>query len=327
MGLKNKIENWILSKSSSYNFYKNQYEQNSLKNKTSNPAIENEFKELKKEFDSFKLLTDNQMDSMSYLMRTLLIDYEMNDSKNTLKNIHDLSNELLIFIANLCDNNNLNWWLDFTTLLGAVRHNYFIPWEDKIDISMPRKDFMEFKKIIPDEIEKHNLSDTVEIESSKEKSSLTLLIKNQRLNDSNLYLTLFNIYAYDFLHVYDKKTTKKAYKKCFDNNYNLEKYYSELNLSYEKKDYLILGINQKPYKFLIFKSEKVFPLKKVQFGEKLYNCPVNTHYYLKKLYRDYHNIPQEIAIPKTVDKFRYIDSDEIYRESINKLKEINLNLG
>ncbi len=47
-------------------------------------------------------------------------------------------------LRELWDKYGLRWYADFGTLLGAVRHNGFIPWDDDIDITMPRKDFMIF---------------------------------------------------------------------------------------------------------------------------------------------------------------------------------------
>ena len=49
--------------------------------------------------------------------------------------------EILDYIVSLCDSNNLRYYLSYGTLLGAIRHRGFIPWDDDIDITMPRPDY------------------------------------------------------------------------------------------------------------------------------------------------------------------------------------------
>lgn len=55
-------------------------------------------------------------------------------------------------VARVCRKHGLNFYADYGTLIGAVRHGGFIPWDDDFDISMMREDYMTFLKIAEKEL-------------------------------------------------------------------------------------------------------------------------------------------------------------------------------
>ncbi len=62
----------------------------------------------------------------------------------TIKEVQKVSLEILRDIHTFCVDNNLKYTLQGGTLIGAVRHKGFIPWDDDLDIAMPRPDYDRF---------------------------------------------------------------------------------------------------------------------------------------------------------------------------------------
>ena len=68
--------------------------------------------------------------------------------KLDLKEIQKIELNILSYFADICKEYGLRYGLTSGTLLGAVRHKGFIPWDDDIDIVMPRPDYIKFIEII-----------------------------------------------------------------------------------------------------------------------------------------------------------------------------------
>lgn len=76
---------------------------------------------------------------------------------NNIEYLQRLHTDLMTImdeIHRICTKHNLKYYLVGGTLLGAVRHKGFIPWDDDLDIAMPREDMQEFIRIAPGEFKK-----------------------------------------------------------------------------------------------------------------------------------------------------------------------------
>lgn len=71
----------------------------------------------------------------------------------TMKQVWAVEIDLLFQFIRICDKYQLNWMASGGTALGAVRHEGFIPWDDDIDIEMPRKDYEKFCIVATNELE------------------------------------------------------------------------------------------------------------------------------------------------------------------------------
>lgn len=68
----------------------------------------------------------------------------MNYNNEELKKLQVLEKNMLKDIIEFCKKNKIEYFIIGGTALGAVRHKGFIPWDDDIDIGMPRKDYNKF---------------------------------------------------------------------------------------------------------------------------------------------------------------------------------------
>lgn len=71
-----------------------------------------------------------------------------------IEKIHQANLEILLEVDRICRKHKIEYRLDAGTLIGAVRHKGFIPWDDDVDIAFLRKDYEAFIQVAPQELKK-----------------------------------------------------------------------------------------------------------------------------------------------------------------------------
>lgn len=307
-------------------------------------------------------LERHQLESQNQLLKMLVIDGDIKFN-GTLRDIQLLYVELLRFVDNVCKKHEINYWLDGGTLLGAVRHGGFIPWDDDVDLTMLRKDYNKLLEVLPLEISKHDYF--------KENCGLTLLIEGQKnyfsdfksvydvddkegyLNDDNFsFLQIAWLKPYVKIDFFPKDFLETEKISFFKKNYVSNKY--KFNQKVKKGEYLFFKkLNEFNDKFgfvlnetpqfadsfdviplapvRIFETSKTFPLNKISFEGYEFNCPNDVDYYLSLIYgKNFRDLPKVIETHNMADfvenQFASVDEmNEAFSKSVDYLKEINNN--
>ncbi len=180
-----------------------------------------------------------------------------------LEELKKLQIEILDDVVEFCEQNKINYWLNCGTLLGAIRHKGYIPWDDDIDIGMLRKDYDIFKEKYNKANRKYKFA-SVETDENfnfsygKVMNMNTILYEPNRKIGEKLAVNI-DIFVYDNAPD-DIKTTNKMYRKI--------KILEALNIVKKvpystKKNHLFINILRFPCHYIL----KLFP--KSYFSKKI----------------------------------------------------------
>lgn len=137
----------------------------------------------------------------------------MNKRELSLEEIQKIELEILKYIHELCEKNNIKYFLDYGTLLGAVRHKGFIPWDDDTDISLAREEFEKLYDVLKKENHEHFKLISNEIDS-RYPFNYYRVYDNRTYRDSNLKNkeiqlgTCVDVFPYDG-YITDREDEKK----------------------------------------------------------------------------------------------------------------------
>ena len=308
-----------------------------------------DIEELNRKFNSFTKEYEKTQTSNYNLFNTLFLYYELKP-KGLLNDVQQFCIELLDFVDNVCKKHNIDYWIDYGSLLGAIRHEGFIPWDDDMDIGMVRKDFEKFIDIIDEEIKNNGLKGKIRVRKQSKNSAgyihtfIQLSYRTPSVENPKRKIALsgIDIFSYDFISSYDENVhetfgeakikLQEKLKEGIPRREAIKEYISELNVTIDDGDYIIPGMEnvrgpKNNYKLSIYDKDMIFPLSQAKLNGKYYPCPNNYDYYLTTLYtKEYSQLPQAVHIhPRLKRLSKYENIDNLFKENLKIIHEKNEN--
>lgn len=244
----------------------------------------------------------------------------------TIDKIRAKQLELLCEIDRICEKNNLNYYLSSGTLIGAVRHKGYIPWDDDIDVIIPYRDYVKLRAIFSEE----NCTDSFFSDYTTERHcpfNWGKIRANNTISRPVMYKDLpihwgicidlfiaYNVSDFPLLRSFEILLFKVASKMLMAEMTQYEGKRSILKRFLEKipiglrhfamkcAQWLLSLHHNKPteYMFLVNRGGNLMKRsyiegekKKLVFETKEFYVPCDTHSFLTELYGDYMTPPPE----------------------------------
>ena len=199
----------------------------------------------------------------------------------TLKKVQQTELGILKDFIKVCDENNLTWFGDAGSGIGALRHKGFIPWDDDIDVIMPRKDYETFLEKGQDLMQKKYFLQTYKTDSeytmgyakirNSETTFIEATVQKQNINHG-VFIDIFPLDGYN-----PNRRIKNAINKIQFILYNIhiaKSYTTNIKRSIKRRIInAFTGIiyGNKNIVQLLEKKEKI--ATKYNYDESEYVCP------------------------------------------------------
>lgn len=326
--------NKLLNRSNSYKYYKENYDELKAENK----KLKKENKKISAQEKKIKAL-EKSVAAHNELFNMIFIESNFQVGGN-LRKLQSQTFEMLKFVVSVCEEYGFTYWLDYGTLIGAVRHQGFIPWDDEADVAMPRNDYEQFIKIIEDEVAKYPQLENVELRMGVAKlrhvnytgipAPCGQFVQVSPLANVDIHPVDYYDGTADengFLKEYTKKEFKKQRKVLREKLINKEcDDFTEIaliqgekmNIVFEEADFMGSPIDGTVRHPMLVSD--IFPLEKITFEGVEFNCPKNPINYLNAHYSsDLMKIPKDIRNHNRVDLIRRRIPDEQLDDAFDKV--------
>lgn len=256
----------------------------------------------------------------SYTQENLKKKY--NPEGSTIRNLQYAMLSILKEFIVICERHNIPYWIEGGTLLGAVRHQGFIPWDDDLDIQVLKKDYKKLCEVLIKELPK-------ELALQNHDTDKFFFKNFSRIRDLNSELVITNpvdheYYKYKGIFIDIIPIEKIRYKSISDlstkiryhfwfkwknvniNNIRVKRLLFESEFKLEHLLFNLFRIftfttSKTPYRYLLgtdsgfhCKESDIFPLKKLLFENIEVNVPNNYKQVLKNYYgENYMELPAE----------------------------------
>lgn len=209
---------------------------------------------------------------------------------------------LLGIFDKMCAKHNLTYWIEYGTLLGAVRHNGFIPWDDDTDIAMPREDYNRVYEALSDELAKYGID--LYYKYNDKLHCLCLAYQHEK---TGIWCDITPMDEYrsdnDLVEVQNKITPRiKKYMSYYERNKkrkNSEEIWRKKKSlfffdSEGNNQYLFHGQEFRQSAIRIFNKKDLMPTQRIRFEEVELNAPYNIDYVLRRFYgNNYMSFPRK----------------------------------
>ncbi len=256
-----------------------------------------------------------EIDCLYHFFNEMMDIRKCPQAKGSLRECQEECLKLYRRVAAVLEKNNLPYWLDFGTLLGAVRHGGIIPWDDDVDICMIRSDYNKAIELMKEEF----ADGEFEVREKAFKKNCQLRI---RKDHNAIGLDIFPVDEYP-------GTIESEEERCALVE-KIRRGQKELNTRLKQDPKLDLretlhditknvvldgrelGFNSPilfyaidfphPQDELVLKRDDIFPLSTIQFEGMEAPCPRNPERMLELRFGEYMSFPRYITIHDKVRK-------------------------